>query len=296
MERAVSGRDSSHPWWLYAEWVPLTLMPWALLSPLLLSKTHRSEMFAGAVRPLSGGGRTLVLVYLAVGLILMTAVAQKSVHYLLPVVPALMLPTAIAYREIEARHPNVFDWFYVGLAAAVLVALVAGSFLLDRLPDDARFWWIAPEPAVRRALGAAALAVLPLAIAARLRGEARVIANIASLAVFVFALKATLLPDVNRSYSVTALASAFEPLVPAGTEITVYGLPRGSLSYGFSDPLRYVADLPNEAPVAPHKLGSYVITSERRWLGAADLFAAYAVLGRRHIETTEVLLLHRTAD
>ncbi len=293
IERAVTGRDATRPWWLYVDWVALTLVPWLLLAPLFAWQRYRLAAFPSrsGLWGESWPGRQLLPIYLGLSLLMLGVVAQRAYHYLLPVVPALMLPTAIAYRRLEARYPLAVDWFYVALALAVLSAIVAGEVTLGFLPADlkAHLRLFVQEPTLHRTLAAMSLAVLPLAGAALLRGQARVIANIVSLAVLIAGLKATLAPDLNRAYSPKTVAAAFEGHVPEAAPIAVYDLPRGAFSYGFRHPLQYFDDLDALGRALSGGGRAYVIARERD----STSFAGFEALARSRIEATDLVLLSR---
>ncbi|MEX0853413.1 MAG: hypothetical protein WD036_09065 [Bauldia sp.] len=296
IERAVLSRDTHYPWWLYLEWVPLMLMPWLLLAPLLARRTYRVVVLTGepgaAIPP---QGVRLVLAYLAVSLILLTPVAQKSVRYLLPLLPALMLPVAVAYRRLEAHYPRVLDWLYVALAASLLSVIVGTGAAIELLPADlkADLQRIVGEASFNRALAAVSLAVLPLAVAALLRGRNRVIANIVSMAIVIAALKATLATDFNRAFSPQAVAAAFEIHVPNGVPIVVYNMPRGSLSYDFRHRLQYVDEREALGRALGETGAAYVVARERQWASEPGLFAGFETLARGRIEATDLMLLGR---
>jgi 4-amino-4-deoxy-L-arabinose transferase-like glycosyltransferase len=299
LERALSGRDAHRPWWLYPLWIGWTLMPWLLLAPALFDRRIRGAAFSGPAIAESERrlpGFRLILPYLAVCIVLLGLTAQKNIHYLLPLVPALMVLVAIAYRRLDAAVPRLIDWFYAAMAVIILIAPPLAVLAVNLLSEKSRAGlsaYIRPETLQFAAI-ALTLTAIPLALATRMRGERRLLAGIASVAVMVIALKAIILPDLDRAYSPRHAAATFEPLVPNGAPIVVYGFYWGALSYHFDRPLIYVespGDLRTELAAQTHP--NFAIATMGDWAGNPDLWEGFVKIGESRLEKTRFVLLKR---
>jgi hypothetical protein len=296
LERALSGRDAHRSFWEYPLWLGLTLMPWPLLSPALFVESIRNTVRAGFAGVPSPGLR-LIIPMLAASMLLLGLVAQKNIHYLLPLVPALMVLVAIVYLRLDAEVPRLIDWFYVGLALAALVAPPVGVWALGLAPAKVQASaanYIRPETLAHVA-AALALTAIPLAVAARLKGEARLFAGVVSVAIMLIGVKTIALPDLDRAYSPRHMAAAFERHVPEGETILVYDIYWGSLSYHFRHPLVY-ADEPEaltdvlRAPEAP----AYAIVRNSRWERMPELWAGFEKIDEIRLEASRVAFLRRS--
>jgi hypothetical protein len=236
---------------------------------------------------------------LAATMVLLGAVAQKHIHYLLPLVSGLMVLIAIAYARLDAEVPRLIDWFYVGLALAVLAGPPLGLWALGFAPakvhaDLANY--VRPETLAHLAAGAS-LTAIPVAVAARLRGAARLYAGVVSVAMMLVALKATALPDLDRAYSPRHMAEAFEPHVPEGQPILVHDVYWGTISYHFHRPLIYVREpeaLPGllQRPDGP----AYAIVPNTTWEDTRELWAGFEKIEESRLEARRIALLRRSGE
>ena len=301
VERAISGRDSHRSWWLYPLTLAWTAMPWLLLTPVLLVGRIRQTVVTGFAHPLASlsFGWRLVIATFAVTIVILSVVAQRHIHFLLPAIPALMIFIAIFYRSLDAAAPRLIDWFYIGLGLMALIGPPLSVWALGLAPpklqaDVANY--LQPET-LTRAAAALSLTAIPLAIAARLRGEARLFAGVIAVAMMVFAVKAIVLPDLDQVYSPRHAAALFERHVPEGQPILVYDVYRGSLSYHFDRPLIYVEEAEALAlalvePGAPN----YVIVANSTWTGRPDLWAEFEKIDESRLETRDLALLRRRRE
>jgi 4-amino-4-deoxy-L-arabinose transferase-like glycosyltransferase len=298
IERAIHGRHSHRPWWLYPLSLAWTAMPWLLLIPVLLVARIRLAVlgaFSGDPVSPSPGWR-LVIAYFVATIVILSVVAQRHLHFLLPAIPGLMVVVAIFYARLDEAAPRLLDWFYVILAVTVLVAPPLTIWAIGFLTEKEQVGlatYVGPET-LRAASGALALTAIPLALAARMRGEARLYAGIASVAIMIFSLKAIALPDLDRVYSPRHAATAFEQLVPSGDPIVVYRFYWGSLSYHFDRPLIYV-ETPGELQerLASEPRLDFVIATDGDWARDRILRDGFTKVGDGRLETTRFVLLRR---
>ena len=299
LERVRGGRDSHRSFWEYPPWLALTLMPWLLLLPALFVGRLRNAVLAGFSNGVRSPGLRLILPMLAATMVLLGLVAQKNIHYLLPLVPALMVLLAIAYIRLDAEVPRLIDWFYVGLALAALAGPPVGLWALGFAPTKVQASvanYIRPE-ALAHLAAALSLTAIPLAVAARLRGEARLLAGVVSVAIMLIGVKTIALPDLDRAYSPRHLAEAFERHVPEGQPILVHDVYWGSLSYHFHRPLIYVGEpeaLPGflRRPDAP----AYAIVMNTTWEGTRGLWAGFEKIDESRLEARRVAFLRRSGE
>jgi 4-amino-4-deoxy-L-arabinose transferase-like glycosyltransferase len=299
LERAVSGRDAHRSIWEYLAWLALTLMPWLLLLPALLVERIRKAVLAGFADGVRPPGLRLILPMLAASLLLLGLVAQKNIHYLLPLAPALMVLPAIAYARLDAAAPRLIDWFYVGLALAALAAPPAGLWALGLAPAKVQASaanYIRPETLAHLA-ATLSLTAIPLAVAARLRGEARLFAGVAAVAIMLVGVKTIALADLDRAYSPRHMAAAFEAHVPEDQPILVHDIYWGSLSYHFRHPLIYT-DEPGASPARSQGPGApaYAIVMNSSWERRPDLWAGFDKIDEIRLEGRKVALLRRSGE
>jgi hypothetical protein len=156
--------------------------------------------------------------------------------------------------------------------------------------------YVRPETLAQLAAGAS-LTAIPIAVAARLRGEARLYAGAVSVAMLLIAVKAIALPDLDRAYSPRHVAEAFEPHVPPGQPILVHDVYWGTISYHFHRPLIYVREaeaLPGllQRPDVP----AYAIVMNTTWEGTRDLWAGFEKIEESWLEARRVALLRRSGQ
>ncbi len=300
VDRVAEGRDSSRPFFLYPLWIAFTLLPWLMLAPLLLTKRFRDLLFAGEAlsdrnRP-QPGLRFVLACCIATALALF-AVSQKNIHYLLPLVPPLMVTVAVAWRRVDNHAPAVLDWFYVLLAIGTLIgpplALWAVGFV--SAGDRAELYAVVDPGTLRHAAAAFALCAIPLAVGGRLRGTPRLLAGIASVAVMLFAFKAILLPALDRVMSPRHLAERFEPALAPGERVLVYGIYPGALSYHFTAPPAYAEEPDDLRQALATAVPRYIVTSRGRFEREAQLRDGFTIVAESPLESLTMVLLERQA-
>jgi hypothetical protein len=298
VDRIAEGRDSSRPFYLYPLWIAFTLMPWLMLAPLLLSERLRAVVFEGeAARDWRGPspGLRLVLPCVVATALALGVVAQKNIHYLLPLVPPLMVLVAVVYRRLDEGAPILLDWFYVGLA---LFALAGPPLVLFALGfasegDRADLYAVIAPATLAHLAAALSLASIPLALGGRLRATTRLVAGVASVAVMLFAVKAIVLPDVDRVMSPRHLAERFEQVIPPGESVLVYGIYKGSISYHFDRPLIYV-DTEEALPEAlATNTARYIVTTRGRVEREPAVGEGARVVAEGQLESLDIVLLER---
>lgn len=116
--RLVKSFAHQLPWWWYLEILPLLLLPWLLWKPLWsgLSKLSCHE-----------SGVRFCLAWAIPVFIAFSLVSGKRIHYLLPLVPALVLIVARAADEITVpehwRRAHVVVMTAYGILGAALILL-----------------------------------------------------------------------------------------------------------------------------------------------------------------------------
>jgi 4-amino-4-deoxy-L-arabinose transferase-like glycosyltransferase len=296
--RIAEGRDSSRPFLLYPLWIAFTLMPWLMLAPLLLSQRLRSLVFASeAADDWSGPtpGLRLILPCLVATALALGVVAQKNIHYLLPLVPPLMVLVAIVYRRLDDGAPILLDWFYVGLAVVALAGPPAALYALGFVPegDRADIHAVVTPATLAHLAAALSLAAIPLAIGGRLRGTKRLLAGVASVAVMLFALKAIVLPDIDRVMSPRHLAERFEEIIPPDERVLIYGMYKGSLSYHFDRPLTYLESREALEQALATDPARYIVTTRGRVEREAAGGEGARIVAERRLESLDIVLLER---
>jgi 4-amino-4-deoxy-L-arabinose transferase len=255
----ASGEGEGHvrPVWYYAWRSSYLLLPWSvhLLGGLLLLLKPRSwpTRYRQGLGAAAAGGLGM--------LVLLSLVATKREQYLLPLVPFIAMPGAVALHDRRfPRLERVADRFapvlLLGLAGACVVApWVAG----DRLP--------------RAAIPACLLVALPLAwsgATALRRGRSpealvgRVAAGFLAAAV---ALHVAVLPYLDRTKSYAAVArAADEAAGPGGVAYAWMGQPGNLLWNLRARPLAHLdgADALARA-LAPGAPRIAVVLEEKHW-------------------------------
>ncbi|MFI3154927.1 MAG: glycosyltransferase family 39 protein [Methylococcaceae bacterium] len=125
--RLVKSFAHQLPWWWYLEVLPLLLLPWLLWQPLWAGLRRLSYQDAGIRFCLAWA----IPVFIAFSL-----VSGKRIHYLLPLVPALVLMAARAIDEItEPEH-----WERAHLVVMAVFGLLGAALMLLPWLNDAYHW------------------------------------------------------------------------------------------------------------------------------------------------------------
>ena len=114
------------PWWWYLPLLPLVLFPWSLWPALWRSL---AELRRGPTRLAT----RFALSCLLPGLILLSLISGKQVHYLMPLLPAFAILAGVAIGPLGAgRHAIALSLVSPGL---LIVAHFAAAGLLERRYD-----------------------------------------------------------------------------------------------------------------------------------------------------------------
>jgi 4-amino-4-deoxy-L-arabinose transferase-like glycosyltransferase len=171
------------PWWFYLKWLPGALLPWTpLLLLLLRRRAYRDQR------------RRFLLVLALFGVLVFSIPMNKLPGYVLPVIPAIAALMGVALEEETDSRPWLVCCGLVlvafPIAAAVLPVAISRGLSRAAPPSFHIAWLLAAIPA----LGAWLLA-------ARGKPLAAVFAVACGVSVGVFYLKATVVPELNRSVS-----------------------------------------------------------------------------------------------
>jgi len=144
------------PGWWYLPVLPALLFPW-----IVWPAAWRS--LGTVVRNVDGGVR-LALVWLGVGLLVLSLISGKQPHYLLPLVPAAALVMAVGLERVQLSRWNAV---LPGLAVALLgVALAAFSIWLRGEPEALEVTGLPPYARNVSPLFGAAVAAVGIAVMA----------------------------------------------------------------------------------------------------------------------------------
>ncbi|MGZ8947406.1 MAG: ArnT family glycosyltransferase [Methylococcaceae bacterium] len=125
--RLVKSFAHQLPWWWYLEILPLLLLPWLLWKPLW-SGLHKLKHHDSGIR--------FCLAWVMPIFIAFSLVSGKRVHYLLPLVPALVLILARAADEVtEAGR-----WERAHIAVMAVFGLLGAALMLLPWLNDAYHW------------------------------------------------------------------------------------------------------------------------------------------------------------
>ena len=172
------------PWWYYLRIFPAAFLPW---TPLLFLPTR-----PGAWRD---PRRVLLAAWVLFGLFVFSVAVNKLPGYVLPLLPAAALLSAVALDEAEAEAAGARLWLaacgllLVAFPVAVPILAAALESGLSKAPRPAFHWtWLAP----------AAVAAAAWAWESRGRRMAAVVSIAIGAAAGVFYLKQAALPQVER--------------------------------------------------------------------------------------------------
>lgn len=126
--RLVKSFAHQSPWWWYLEILPLLLLPWLLWKPLWIGLRKLTYQDSGIRFCLAW----LVPVFIAFSL-----VSGKRIHYLLPLVPALILIVARAVDEAA----EVDLWERSNGVVMTVFGLLGTVLMLLPWLNDAYQWW-----------------------------------------------------------------------------------------------------------------------------------------------------------
>jgi 4-amino-4-deoxy-L-arabinose transferase-like glycosyltransferase len=284
VERAVNSVDGRKPWSTYLTATLPILLPWILLAPAL-------------IRSRPGRDRALILwgAFTILALVVLQSVAQKSAKYLFPVLPPMALFLALALERAEARAP----WAprLVLAASAVLLALVFAALWWGATREAAWLADVLEQASAAHLAGFALWGILAAAAvlgAARLEGEARILAVCLGTAILFTGLKASLAEDLNRLYDPGPAVATLTDALPEDAPVIVVDVYRGSFSWHLRRPHSYVFGSDAAADALAGAIGPVGLMVDARlaatdpaWLDGAEK------IGDHLIETTAVALYMR---
>ena len=170
------------PWWYYLRIFPAAFLPW---TPLLFLRTR-----PGAWRD---PRRVLLAAWVLFGLFVFSVAVNKLPGYVLPLLPAAALLSAVALDEADAAGARLWlaacGLLLVAFPVAVPILAAALESGLSKAPRPAFHWtWLAP----------AAVAAAAWAWESRGRRMAAVVSIAIGATAGVFYLKQAALPQVER--------------------------------------------------------------------------------------------------
>jgi 4-amino-4-deoxy-L-arabinose transferase-like glycosyltransferase len=249
---------------------PYLLGPLYYLAVILIGFAPWTLFLPAAISALIGGriggekGRALLLGWIAAPFVLMSLIATRLPHYLLPVFPPLAL--CVAWTVAAARDGRLAARDRAWLAAgAWVLALVAAALL-------ATLAWIArAEPALRAgAVALGAVVLFSTAVALALFERRRWIGCAAALCAGSLAsgavLALLLLPALEARKFVPRLAAGIRTRAGADTRVATFGFDEPSLHFYLSQrPIARLAD-PGEVAAWWAAPGPGVlVTPPERW-------------------------------
>lgn len=246
--RMVKSFAHARPWWWYLPILPVLLLPWSLWLPLWRGLP--------ALRANFGAAERFCLAWFVPGLLAFSAVSGKQIHYLLPLLPALLLLGARALvQRADAPQPSRFA---VALVLLPFVLMGAAVAIAPQLAAK-RHWsaWVGEmSPLWGLALIAA---VLPWAFFLR-RKEANLWLA-AMPAVFLAVLHLGVLRLASPSFELRQLTSAIVALQEQGKTVALSSQYRDQYPFAqlMSRPFELVAQGQELAWVRAHPEGALVV-------------------------------------
>jgi 4-amino-4-deoxy-L-arabinose transferase-like glycosyltransferase len=208
--RVVNAFAHRRPWWWYLPLLPVVLFPWSVWPPLWRSLISRRIALDQPSR--------FALAWLVPGLVLLSVISGKQVHYLLPLLPAfVILAAARLGRESGGSR---YDMAPVSsLLAAIGVALLFG--------------WTTGKPSWAPELspGLGILLVLGALVLLRIRGHERqafALALVSPVLVLGLHFAGT---DLLRRYDLAPAARYLKGVEESGHPIAYLGRYQGEFHF-----------------------------------------------------------------
>lgn len=132
--RMVQSFAHARPWWWYLPMLPILLLPWSLWLPLWRGLP--------GLRAHAGAAERFCLAWFVPGLLAFSAISGKQVHYLLPLLPALIL---LGARALEARADTPSPGRLAIALALAPFAVIALALTIAPFLATQRQWptWVA---------------------------------------------------------------------------------------------------------------------------------------------------------
>ncbi len=206
--RMVKSFAHARPWWWYLPILPILLLPWSLWLPLWRGLPALRRAFGAAER--------FCLAWFLPGLLAFSAVSGKQIHYLLPLLPALLLLGGRALSlGSEARRPG-----WGAALLAILPFVVLGALAAAAPQLAAKYRWPAWVGEMSPLWGVAlSVAVLPWLLLLR-----RPAANLwlaVMPAVFLVVLHFGVLRIAAPTFELRQLSDAIAAQVEAGKPVAL---------------------------------------------------------------------------
>jgi hypothetical protein len=109
----------------------------------------------------------------------------------------------------------------------------------------------------------------------------------------LFAVKAIVLPEVDRVMSPRHVAESFERIIPQGESALVYGIYKGSISYHLDRPLIYVDSKEALPQALATNTARYIVTTRGRFEREASFREGLAIVAEGRLESLDIVLLER---
>ncbi len=257
--RMVESFAHKRPFWWFAAWLPVLLLPWTIWPALwraAASRHIRAHLAQDA------GGR-LIAVWFGVAFIAFSAISGKQLHYLLPEFPALALLAArLMVERGDDRGAALPALLIAAIAfAAVLApAIPFAAKLLARIEGESPVWMILPA--------VAGLGVGFVAWSRRLPTPEKSSAALALLvAMLVVGIHLTARPLLARSHELTAVAQRLKAWESEGQAIAHVGKYHGQFHFvgRLTKPIAVIGidEKDSQAWLAAHPTGKVVSYRDR---------------------------------
>mgnify|MGYP005816334427 CR=1 FL=1 len=214
--RALESFAHRRPWWWYLPILPLMVLPWSLFPASYRALGHVSRLAA------HDRGVRFCFAALVPGLVLCSLISGKQPHYLLPLLPALMLLLARGMAALSLRFS------LRPLAAAMAIAALALAIAPLWLRAQGASSWIADVSPLW------GLALLPLAWMLWRRPPTDVLFQVPAMGVVVVLLLSfghlTIVRDAGARFDLTAFSQRLGAL-ERDHPLAFVGLYRGQFQF-----------------------------------------------------------------
>ena len=272
--RMVKSFAHARPLWWYLPVVPVILLPWSLWLPLWRALP--------ALRADFGAAERFCLAWFLSGFLAFSAVSGKQVHYLLPLLPALILLVARALALRPATAPA--SRLTVALALAPFVLLGTAVLAVTRMAPQ-RGWpeWVGELSP----LGGLALIGVALPWALLLRREAADRWLAALPAVFLAVLHVAVLRVAAPHFELPQISAGIAAQLEQGREVALSAQYRDQYPFSMrmSRPLELLGDGEELAWAKAHPQDALVLNHK----GLSEEQRAAALVVQAHRGGSEVL-------
>lgn len=255
--RIVESFAHRRPVWWYVVLLPVLLFPWSAWPPLWRTMAGLRRCW------IEMEGARLCIVWFAAGLVIMSLISGKQVHYILPLFPAL---AALLAAHVVARPPIRRDGWWPALILAALGLIAIAAVLVGPLHDAIASRGVPTDAWTRPVLFAGLAWVAVAGIAALGNGAGlRALATVALLSLLALvALQIAIGPNLRAQFDVAPAARVVGGLQRAGSPVAIVGEYHGELD--FAGRLAPVEVLGNEdlPPWIERNPGGTIVTMFRK--------------------------------